>query len=122
MLSGCDAAGGPDIAQTVKPGTPLGFEGTDGFGELSAVWLTRGESFALVTWGSGSCPPVASALTAEAADRITVVFEPSPHDPCTADMSPTTHEFAVPDEATRTPLTIDVAFTDWPDAHTLVLD
>lgn len=89
---------------------------------LAVTWVERGETFAIVTWGSSSCPPAATGLTAEGEDRVVVAFAPSPNDPCTADMAPTTHEFALPDRVTRTPVTIDIRYDNSAQVDTFSLD
>lgn len=88
----------------------------------SVTWIERGETFAVVTWGSSSCPPVATGLTAESEDHVVVTFGPSPNDPCTADMAPTTHEFALPDRATRTPVTVEIRHENWAEVDTQTLE
>lgn len=126
LLTGCGAPAaesrpGTGVAQTTRPGFPDGVDVgplTDG---PVAVWLERSASFAIVTWGSGSCPPVSSALTVKGADHLAITFARSPNDPCTADLAPTTHEFALPDGVTTTPITIEIGYEDWPEVDTLVL-
>lgn len=121
VLTGCSGPS-PSVAETVRPGIPPGVvleQPTDG---PVATWIERGETFAIVTWGSGSCPAVATALSAAGVDRLTVTFGPSPNDPCTADMAPTTHEFQLPEEVTADSVVIEVSYEDWPETHTLTLD
>ncbi len=86
------------------------------------TWLEEGETFAIVTWGSGSCPPVPTILSLEAMNRIAVTFAPSPDDPCTADMAPTTHEFELPDEITDVPVTVEIRYEDRPENVALILE
>lgn len=86
------------------------------------MWIDRGETFAIVTWGSSSCPPVATALTVKGGDRISVTFEASPNDPCTADMAPTTHEFTLSNEMTVGPIVIEVGYEYWSETDTLTFD
>ncbi|PWC07159.1 hypothetical protein [Mycetocola zhujimingii] len=119
LLTGC---GGNGVAQDVRPGLPDGLDVDPTDTTIAATWLERGETFAIVTWGSSSCPPAASALTAEGSDRIAVTFAPSPNEVCTADMAPTTHEFELPDEVTRTTVTIDVSYEDSDETSTLTLE
>lgn len=121
LLTGCSEPG-PGVAQRVTPGVPEGLVVEPMSEGPAATWIEQGETFAVVTWGSGSCPLVATALAAEESDRIAVTFGRSPKDPCTADMAPTTHEFDVPDEVTGSPVVIEVRYEDWPDEHTLTLE
>jgi hypothetical protein len=65
---------------------------------------------------------VATALAADGPDHVTVTFGPSPNDPCTADIAPTTHEFEMPDEITGRPITVGVTYEDWPGTETLTLE
>ncbi|GGF03295.1 hypothetical protein D9V28_12855 [Mycetocola zhadangensis] len=119
LLTGC---GGNGVAKAVRPGVPEGLDVDPANTAPAGTWLERGESFAIVTWGSSSCPLVASALTVEGADRIGVRFAPSPRDPCTADMAATTHEFALPVAVARTPVKVDVSYGDRDDIRTLTLN
>lgn len=119
VLTGCSA---PGVTQAVRPGIPDGLD-DEQLGDVPVVtWVERGESFAIVTWGSSSCPAVATAVSAESDDSIAVTFGPSPNDPCTADMAPTTHEFGLPDEVTLRPITINVSYETWAETYSLTLD
>ncbi|MEJ1923439.1 MULTISPECIES: hypothetical protein [unclassified Microbacterium] len=120
ILVGCSGSG-TGVAQAMKPGIPEGVVFEPLSEEPAATWIERGETFAIVTWGSGSCPPIATALTADGPDRVAVTFGSSPNDPCTADMSPTTHEFELPNDVTGSPVIVEVGYEDWPEAHTLTL-
>ena len=121
LLTGCSDPGA-GVAQTMKPGLPEGLA-ADPLGEGHAVaWIEPGATFAIVTWGSSSCPAIATALTADSPDSIAVTFGPSPNDPCTANMAPTTHEFELPEEITASPVVIEVSYEDWPDTDTFTLD
>ena len=55
-------------------------------------------------------------------DRVSVTFGPSPNDPCTADMAPTTHEFDLPAGVTSDTITVEIRFEEWPDVYTVTLD
>lgn len=120
-LTGCSGQGG-GIAESVSPGAPQGIDMDPSGDGPAAAWVERGATFAIVTWGSGSCPLVATALAAAEPDHITVTFGQSPNDPCTADMAPTTHEFALPEEVTGLPIVVDVNYEDWPHTDTLTLE
>lgn len=118
LLAGC---GSPGVADGVRPGVPSGLGLDPGDGPV-AVWLDEGARFAVVTWGSSSCPAVATSLTATAADRLSLTFAASSNDPCTADMAPTTHEFVLPDAVTGRPVTISITYEDRDGADTLTLE
>ncbi len=119
VLAGC---GTPGVADGVSPGVPPGAV-LDPLSEGPvAAWVEEGSRFAVVTWGSSSCPSVATELTVEADDRLSLTFGPSPNDPCTADIAPTTHEFELPDSVTGRPVTITVGYEEWDETHILTLD
>lgn len=114
ILTGCtgDAAPGQDgsIATDVYPGLPEDATGPVGTEQTTAVWLADGrERFAIVTWGSSSCPPVATELTVVGPDAVSLSFGEPVQDVCTADMAATTHEFVMPAEVTERPVLVDVA-------------
>ncbi|WP_336645919.1 hypothetical protein [Microbacterium sp. USHLN186] len=119
-LAGCSASD-VGVARETRRGVPDGLVVDPLNDRPIATWIERGETFAIVTIGSGSCPPVATALVAEVPDRVAVTFGPSPNDPCTADMSPTTHEFDLPEEITRLPVVLKIDYEDWPETDTLTL-
>lgn len=109
-------------AETEYRGAPDGIE-MDPLNEAPAgVWLERGRTFAIVTMGSSSCPPVAKSVTANSHQGVTVVFSQSPNDPCTADMAPTTHEFDLPDDVSGYPVTVEIVYEDWAQKSAITLD
>lgn len=114
LLAGCSGGsgdGGP-IAQ-VEKGLPSGWDeaqfGPDA-GDPVVGWVVEGESFAVVTWGSSSCPPIAKSLGAPSASELRIVFAPPEGEVCTADFAPTTHEFALPDGVTERPIAVEMEF------------
>ncbi len=119
VLTGCAA---PEVADAVRPGIPEGVE----FEPLSegpwVTWIEDGTRFAVVTLGSSSCPRVATALTVEDDEHLTLTFAASPNDPCTADLAPTTHEFDLPDAITTRPVTITIDYEDLSGTDTLTLE
>ena len=125
-VAGCAApfapSSTPGVAETVRPGAPDGMDIDLLGGTAAGTWLDDGERFAIITMGSGSCPPVATAITVESVDHLALTFSPSPNDPCTADMSATTHEFALPDGITGRPVTITVTYDDWDGIDTITLE
>lgn len=55
----------------------------------SAGWTGTDGQFVLLTWGSSSCVPVISEVTASAPAEVTVAFQTPPADQvCTMDMAP----------------------------------
>lgn len=117
--AGCSAS--PDVG-SVRPGVPDGITVDPMTGAPAAGWIERGKTFAVVTMGSSSCPPVATAVDADGDDLVSVTFASSPNDPCTADMAPTTHEFDLPAGVTAGAISVRVRFEDWPDEYRIPLD
>ncbi len=95
-LTGCSAP--VSVASDTSAGGPPGFDGSGGLlnGQPSAIWISGRREFAIVTFGSSSCPPVPTAISAPDATHIAITFVQSPNTPCTADIGPTTHKFDVP--------------------------
>lgn len=87
------------------------------------AWVEPGTTFAVVTYGSSSCPPTASAIQVTDAASVVVTFTPPRGSgPCTADLAPMTHEFAVPDGADERPLEVTVAWDGRGERASIVLD
>lgn len=96
LLAGCSAP--VSIASSTYPDVPAGYAETVNLfsAEPIAVWVHGKTLLAIVTLGSGSCPPVPTSISAPDATTIEIVFVRSPHSTCTADLRPTTHEFELP--------------------------
>lgn len=108
VLGGCGGDGG-SIAEAVWPGAPELPPGKElPKTRLAAVWLEDGATFAVVTLGSSSCPPVATSMDRKGDDEIRLRFEPSPSEDCTADIAPTTHEFRVPRGVDQRPVQLRI--------------
>lgn len=97
LLSGC----GPvvSIASNTFPDVPNGFAQEVNLfsAEPLAVWVHGKTILAVVTVGSGSCPPVPISINSSDASTIDITFVKSPNSPCSADLTPTTHEFKIPE-------------------------
>ncbi|KAF2412864.1 hypothetical protein B1729_12845 [Microbacterium sp. B35-04] len=120
-VTGC-AGDGSGAASTVQ-GIPDSWNGPvpDPLtGQPAAGWIDDDE-FAVITMGSGSCPPVPSEPEVADAGAVHIEFGPSPNDICTADMSPTTHVFALPDELTDRPITVTITYRDYDEVYELPL-
>ncbi|KAA9149164.1 hypothetical protein F6B41_01805 [Microbacterium lushaniae] len=86
------------VGRTDLPGAPGLTPGTglDG-GQPSAGWAGPG-TFALLTWGSSSCPPQVESAAVSAPGEISVAFvAPAPDQICTADMAARVTVVEVPD-------------------------
>lgn len=113
-MAGC--AGGPgglndgSQADRVIRGAPENWEGPDPdpFDLRPVVGWVSDTEFGVITLGSSSCPAVAGELQVVADDAIAIEFTQSPHDPCTADLSPTTHVFELPSSVDGRPITVTV--------------
>lgn len=86
-LGGC--AGNAPIAGNPSPAP--GEPGT----EVAATWLDGGRMIALVTWGSSSCVPQASEVTASG-QEVSVTLADGANQACTADYAPRASAVGVP--------------------------
>lgn len=93
LLAGCTAT---SVAVETTEGFPARYIPGDNLlnGVPLAMWA--GGGLAVVTFGSSSCPPVPTAITAPEPTRIVIDFAASPNSPCSADLTPTTHQFELP--------------------------
>ncbi|MCX6499027.1 MAG: hypothetical protein NTU93_09515 [Arthrobacter sp.] len=91
-------------------------------GTPTAGWVDKPRRFGVPLWGSSSCPAIPTRIEATAPDRVTIRFEASAQNPCTADLAPTTHEFSVPAGAGTLPLTITLIYAEGEGTTTLVLE
>lgn len=66
----------------------------------AVVWLDEPERFALITWGSSSCPAVVAAITVTASDAIELELAAPDEGPCTADLAATSHTLSMPPDVT----------------------
>ena len=92
-------------------------------GEPTVFWLQAGSRFALVAWGSSTCPIVVTGIEAAGVDAISLELAlPGNKGPCSADMGVMTHELLVPESVTRRPVTLTLGYPDGAAAKTRVLD
>ena len=131
LLTGCGGGAplgglfGGGVEDERYVGLPEEYEVGDGMPSEQPLvtWLQPGETFAVVTWGSSSCPAEASAIEAPDAASVVVTFASSGGSgPCTADMAPTTHEFTLPPEATERPLGVVIRFEDYEQETAITLE
>jgi hypothetical protein len=109
------------VAQSVTAGAPDGVVREPGNAPV-VTWVEPGEQFAVVTWGSSTCPLFATDVVAGGNHSVTVTFGPSPRDACTDDLEPTTHVFDLPGVITERPITVVVDYDESGETHTLTLN
>ncbi len=105
-------------------GTLPGWDGPDPDplnGRPVVGWVSETE-FGVITMGSSSCPAVAGELEVLDADEVQIEFGPSPRNPCTADMAPTSHVFQLPSAVDGRPVTVTVQFADYETDYVLELE
>lgn len=92
-LSGCVQS----AAQSTVRGLPDGFEDVDlANPEPFAAWRDDRSQFTITTFGSSSCAPIPTSVSAPDDSTIAVTFVPAAALMCTADMASTTHVFDTP--------------------------
>lgn len=110
LIAGCAS----NVATSTIEGVPPGMDAGENLlnGLPLAVWLDDERSaLAVVTFGSSSCPPVPTSIGRVDDTTLAIAFVRSPNTPCTADLAPTTHEFATPDGiAADAPVTVELGF------------
>ena len=101
-LAGC--TGAPNRPVEDYAGEPKGVDApaSSAGGASWAVWLDDGDQFAIVLYGSSTCPPKVQNVTASADDMIAATLAPAPGGICTRDFVPHTTVFATPDRITKT--------------------
>ncbi|MEZ5086334.1 MAG: hypothetical protein R2722_08805 [Tessaracoccus sp.] len=121
VLTGCSAM---SVATSVTPGFPtepdfaeydqtgMDFSSEGWITEPVAGWIQEGETFAIVTWGSSSCPYVATSLSGDDSDGVRVEFTLPKYDACTDDLAPLTHVFELPESVTQRPVAVAVTGED----------
>lgn len=116
LLAGCAASSiAIDTVRGLAPGVTLTDEEQSGDRPV-AVWTDNRETLTVVTWGSSSCPPVATALTLESAMLLALTFAPPTDQACTADFAPTSHVFDTPDGISFSAVRLQITFQASGDA------
>ncbi|GAA2047708.1 hypothetical protein [Leifsonia soli] len=100
-LAGCSTAAGKPVED--YSGEPKGVDApaSSAGGASWAAWLDGGDRFAIVLYGSSTCPPKVASVTATAGDTITATLAPAPGGICTRDYVPHTTVFATPDRIAK---------------------
>ncbi|WP_261165654.1 hypothetical protein [Microbacterium sp. Marseille-Q6965] len=125
VLTGCatpqqgGAGGGEDrtgeVGEVLPRDVPSGWTGPQPDGESAGPlvgWIDD-EQFGVITLGSGSCYPEATAIEATGEGSARIDFEMPPDDAiCTADFAPTTHAFTLPPAVTQFPVALELVLGD----------
>jgi hypothetical protein len=122
VLAGCSPV---SVADDSYPGSPAGAPPSDGvIGEGGPIvsWLDEGETFAVTTFGSSSCPPVATSIDQTEGTAVVIHFESASASACTADMGPTTHEFTMPEPTAARPVAVTLTWAESDDSTALSLE
>ncbi len=81
--------------------------------DFTAGWLASGTMIGVVTTGSSTCVPVASAVEGSGSTITVTLAEPDPAQPCTRDLQARITGIGIPDGVDVTkPLTVDVTYND----------
>lgn len=73
-----------------------------------AGWVDPGERFAVVTWGSSTCPVVVDSAERLGENVVGIAFS-YPYDGiCTMDLAPMTHSFSFPEGFSASSLTLSL--------------
>jgi len=101
------------VGQILPRDVPSGWSGPApdiDSGEPVAGWIDD-EQFGVITYGSGSCYPEATAIEATGPAAVRIDFDMPPEDAiCTADFAPTTHHFTLPGSVTEFPVALELVF------------
>ena len=128
LLGGCSGPSGP----LPEPGDRLSYRGTppgsaselqepdplaNSDSTIQVVLLEGGNEFAVVTYGSSSCPVVSTGSSVLSPNHVAIDAVDTYDDPrspsCTDDLAPMTHVFDVPSDIDRRkPLTISILGQD----------
>jgi hypothetical protein len=103
----------PGSASELQEPDPLADPGST----IQVVLLEGGTEFAVVTYGSSSCPVVSTGSTVLSPNHVAIDAVDTYGDPrspsCTDDLAPMTHVFDVPSDIDRRkPLTISILGQD----------
>jgi len=119
LLAGCSAAPSlppESVALETVPGWPADAPIRDP--QLSGAatssdpvgWIDEQGLLVIVTWGSGTCPPVPTSIGEVDAGVVPVRFEPTPSQGCDADLAPLAHLFTAPEDLDR--VIVEVTMVD----------
>lgn len=116
VVNGCASQGGEpeSVAERVIVGVPENWNGPAPDlieGNPAVGWLGEDEDeFGVMTFGSSTCLPIASAFDVIGPADVRIEFVESEQDPCTADWGAITHVFRLPDDVDRRPVLVTLSF------------
>ncbi|WAB83632.1 hypothetical protein OVN20_11335 [Microcella daejeonensis] len=117
LLAGCSAlpsAPPQSVALDTEPGWPADAPIRDPLLSPDASsgdpvgWIDEQGRLVIVTFGSSSCPPIATSIGEVDGGVVPIRFEPTPAQACTDDLAPLAHVFASPEGLDRATVTVTV--------------
>lgn len=104
LVAGCTASPGDSAPTSTSTPNDKGSSANDGnddpddFDDIEAAWLDGGRQLAVVTWGSSTCVPGVSEISADG-QTMNVTLADGVHDasPCTKDIAPRASLAALPE-------------------------
>lgn len=102
LLAGCSASQSKPVE--AYSGEPKGVEApaSSAGGAAWAAWMQSGERFAIVLYGSSSCPPKVASVSVQSSNQLKATLAPAPGGICTRDYVPHTTIFETPSGVTTT--------------------
>ncbi|KRC45364.1 hypothetical protein ASE16_19030 [Leifsonia sp. Root227] len=99
-LTGCTSASSKPVDDYA--GEPKGVDApaSSAGGAAWAVWMKSGDQFAMVLYGSSSCPPKVASVSVTASNQLKATLAPAPGGICTRDYVPHTTIFDTPSGVT----------------------
>lgn len=101
-LAGCSATPSKPVTDYSGEAKGVRAPASSAGGASWAAWLNGGAQFAIVLYGSSSCPPKVANIAATDDHTITATLAPAPGGICTRDYAPHTTVFTTPDRITKT--------------------
>ncbi|MFP3466441.1 hypothetical protein [Leifsonia sp. SIMBA_070] len=101
-LAGCSASPGKPVEDYAGEPKGVPAPASSAGGASWAAWLEDGSQFAIVLYGSSSCPPKVQNVSLTKDDTITATLAPAPGGICTRDYVPHTTVFTTPEKLSTT--------------------
>lgn len=119
VLSACASA--PAAPNTAGPSDAPKTTAPEVTETLEAAWLDNGRMFAVVTWGSSTCIPIAGDVTASGQDVTVTLQDPPENTACTSDLRPRATIVGLP-EGVKATEDVKVTVVLGDQSHTTELD